>query len=152
MNDHRHLTIEKFKEALEGINQLKIEPYKCLYCNVETHALIIELTLKIQYREFNLVGEIDLIVDKDIEPRHIIHCEPGVYEYWKKLKASSWIDHNDKTIDLWKVADALFQYENELKNNPVKIDFTFTPGEKFPTGATIRGLKISVADIPPTKF
>ncbi|HSY77233.1 MAG TPA: hypothetical protein VK890_10275, partial [Bacteroidia bacterium] len=69
--------------------------------------------------------------------------------------ASPWIDKNDKTIDLWKVADSIFQNNKQqkvLEWPELIIEPTFSVGHLFPTGATIKGLKINRADLPPIKL
>lgn len=137
------ITLEKFKEALAALKLSHNRPRKCFYTNSITYGKILDgMMTETNYMIYVPLGAIELITDNDIEPDTIIYCEPGLYDIWKRLKAHPWIDLNDKKIDLWKVAASLFEAEKSQNNNPVKIDWTFTEGEKFPAGATIKGLKI----------
>lgn len=99
---------------------------------------------------------IDLFVDNDIDPGMIVYCEPGLYDIWKRLRYHQWIDHTDQTIDLWKVASSLLEAEKRQKKQDkwprLTIGMTFSNDNVFPTGATIKGLKIDKTYFPPTSF
>jgi hypothetical protein len=126
-NSFEPFSLEKFKEVLEGLKSLRIEPRKCFYTDSITYSKILDGMMRDKnYMVYLPLGAIDLIVDNNIDPGQIVFCEPGLYDIWKSLKVSQWIDQHDKTLDLWKAADTLFQYQQKLKDeilNGVTIDF-----------------------------
>lgn len=124
-------SLKKFKEALEALKSIPIEPRKCFYTGKITYGKILDGMMTDQnYKVYIPLGSIDLFVDNDIEPNMIVYCEPGLYDIWKSLKAHHWIDPSDKTIDLWKVASTLFESDREIKTIKEIVDFT-DPGLRW---------------------
>lgn len=117
-NSFGPLSLEKLKEALEGLKSPLIDPVKYFYTDKITYGKILD-GMMVDYRAYTPLALIPLIIDNDIEPGVIIYCEPGLYDIWKKLKHHPWVD---KSMDLWKVAFVLFENEKQIKERPPTIN------------------------------
>ena len=110
-------SLEKFKNVLESLKVIKTEPTKCFYTDNITYGKILDsMMTEPNYMVYMPLGAINLFVDNNIEFGLIIYCEPGLYDIWKRLIASPFVDKNDKNIDLWKIADSLFQHQKAFKD------------------------------------
>lgn len=119
------LSLEAFKDALEGLKSIPIAPRKCFYCDQITYGKILDgMVTDANYSIYIPLGGIQLIADNDIEPGTIIYCEPGLYDIWKSLKTSPWINQNSRDVNLWNVAETLFKWDND---NKIKVPDSIIP-------------------------
>lgn len=136
-NNLRDLTIEKLKEALNDLESLpKLKPDKCIILCQNDFNIIYEHANKPKDLTWLPLAYVRIIVDDDVPANTFFYCEPRLFEIWKSLINHPWIDKSDPEIDLCKVADMLYNQELKEADNPYKITFQFTEGERFPIGAT----------------
>lgn len=95
---------------------------------------------------------IKIFSDPIVTPGTFFICEPGLFEIYKSLKSSAYVDKNWNDIQLQKVAIGLWESEKKSRDSP-QFEWTFTEGEKFPTGAKyIPKIPIDFIDIKGQKF
>lgn len=113
---------------------------------------LLQDSLSQPYPEYISVNGIAVFSDPIVTIGYFFICEPGLFEIYKSLKTSPYIDKSWNDSKLQKVATGLWESEKKSRYKPA-IEWLFTDGEKFPTGAKYIPKKpIDFIDIKSQKF
>lgn len=147
------IDIDRMKQELRIATLMhRYEPVEAFYMHpIDFHKLLPSHSSQ-RYTTALTYNWISVFSDPIVTPCTFFICEPGLFEIYKKLKSSPYIDKNWNDSKLQNVAAALWESEKKSRDSP-QFEWTFTDGEKFPTGAKyIPKIPIDFIDINGQKF
>lgn len=146
------LDIDRIKQVIENIKQERKPVNEAVYLSPVDFERLLQKSFKVPCPGYRSVNNIAVFSDPIVTPGVFFICEPGLFELYKKLKTSPYVDKNWNDSQLQKIATGLWESEKKSLDKP-QFEWTFTEGEKFPTGAKFAPkIPIDFIDIKGQKF
>lgn len=136
----------------------KYEPVEAIYMHpVDFEALIYQTSKQTKIETFiNPIAApmngIKINSDPIVTPGTFFICEPGLFEIYKSLKTSPYVDKNWTDSQLQKIATGLWDQQKKGDESP-QIEWLFNEYEKFHNGAKYTPkIPIDFIDLKDQKF